>query len=61
MVFIQQIATRLAMREQPERGAGLVEYALLIGLIAVVCVAAVAMLGDSTNAPIANFGSQLGK
>ena len=33
-----------------ERGAGMVEYALLAVLIAVVCVAAVEVLGTRVNA-----------
>lgn len=33
-----------------ERGASLVEYALLLALIAVVCIAAVTTLGTSLNA-----------
>ncbi len=39
------------MNEQKrnERGAGLVEYALLLALICVVCIGAVAALGN-TNA-----------
>jgi Flp pilus assembly pilin Flp len=32
-----------------ERGASLVEYALLVALIALVCVAAVATFGSKTN------------
>ncbi|MEO6317435.1 MAG: Flp family type IVb pilin [Acidimicrobiales bacterium] len=32
-----------------DRGASLVEYALLIGLIAIVCVIAVTILGDATS------------
>jgi pilus assembly protein Flp/PilA len=33
-----------------ERGASMVEYALLIGLIAVVCIGAVSFLGTKSNA-----------
>lgn len=33
----------------PERGASLVEYALLVALIAIVCVAAVSLLGSATT------------
>ena len=33
-----------------ERGASLVEYALLVGFIAVVCVMAVTLLGTATSA-----------
>jgi len=47
--------TRVAMRE--ERGASLVEYALLVALIAIVCVAAVAALGSSTAPPYSQLGS----
>lgn len=32
-----------------EDGASLVEYALLIGLIAIVCIAAIAFLGTATS------------
>ena len=32
-----------------ERGASLVEYALLVALIAVICIAAVSLLGDEAS------------
>jgi Flp pilus assembly pilin Flp len=32
-----------------ERGAGLVEYSLLLALIALVCISAITMLGGSTE------------
>ncbi|MFP3906835.1 MAG: Flp family type IVb pilin [Acidimicrobiales bacterium] len=32
-----------------ERGASLVEYALLVALIAVVCIAAITLLGESAS------------
>lgn len=32
-----------------ERGAGLVEYALLVSLLILVCLAAVELLGDATT------------
>jgi Flp pilus assembly pilin Flp len=34
---------------QDERGASLVEYALLVGLIAVVCIGAVSFLGTKSS------------
>jgi len=34
---------------QEDSGASLVEYVLLVALIAVVCLAAVALLGTNTN------------
>jgi pilus assembly protein Flp/PilA len=36
------------MRRASDRGASLVEYALLVALIAVVCIAAVTQLGGAT-------------
>ena len=40
-------------------GATLVEYALLVGLIAVVCIAAVELLGDGINAMFTAIGTKL--
>ena len=42
-----------------ERGASLVEYALLVALIAVVCIAAVTFLGDSISSNLSEIGSEL--
>jgi pilus assembly protein Flp/PilA len=42
-----------------ERGAGLVEYALLVALIALVCVVAVTLLGSSTSKRFSSMGSSL--
>src|SRR5205807_8875930 len=40
-----------------ERGASLVEYALLVALIAVVCLVAIAFLGRSASTRFSNVGS----
>lgn len=42
-----------------ERGASLVEYALLVALIAVVMVGAVTFLGGTTSASIDGSGSSI--
>ena len=42
-----------------ERGAALVEYALLVALIAVVCIAAITILGNSTSNKFSQVGSKL--
>lgn len=42
-----------------ERGASLVEYALLVALIAVVCVLAVQMLGSTTSTSISTTASHV--
>jgi pilus assembly protein Flp/PilA len=42
-----------------ERGASLVEYALLLALIAVVCIAAVTLLGGNAKNKFSSVGSEL--
>ncbi len=44
-----------------ERGASLVEYALLVALIAVVCIGAVTVLGNSASAKFSEVGSSIGR
>ncbi len=43
-----------------DRGASLVEYALLVALIAVVCIAAVTALGNSASSKFSQVGSSIG-
>jgi Flp pilus assembly pilin Flp len=43
-----------------ERGASLVEYAFLVGLIAMVCLVAVVFFGQSTSSRYSNVASQVG-
>ena len=42
-----------------ERGASLVEYALLVALIAVVCIAAIGFLGDEASSSFNETGSSI--
>ena len=42
-----------------EQGAALVEYALLVALIAVVCIAAITILGNRTSDKFSQVGSKL--
>ena len=42
-----------------ERGASLVEYALLVALIAVVCIVAVTFLGSSASSKFDKVGSSI--
>lgn len=46
-------------RNLGERGASLVEYALLVGLIAVVCIAAVTFLGTSSSGKFGAAGNAM--
>ena len=43
-----------------ERGASLVEYALLVALIAVVCVVAIQVLGEKASSSFSSTGSGIG-
>ena len=43
-----------------ERGASLVEYALLVALIAVVCIAAVTLLGGNAKNKFSAVGGSIG-
>ncbi len=42
-----------------ERGASLVEYVLLVSLIAVVCIAAIGFLGRSASSKFDTVGSSI--
>jgi len=46
----------LHVKLRSERGASLVEYALLIALIALVCYGAVTMLGENTAGQYSEMG-----
>lgn len=47
------------MTARPERGASLVEYALLVALIAVACFIAVTYFGDETGDTFSRIGSSV--
>ena len=56
----QQCAPYLRARYgRSERGASLVEYALLVALIAVVCIAAVTTLGKSASSKFSTVGASI--
>jgi pilus assembly protein Flp/PilA len=45
--------------QRDERGASLVEYALLVALIAVICIGAVTLLGQNANSSLTSAASTL--
>ena len=54
------LATWLRARfSDTERGASLVEYALLVALIAVICIGAVTLLGTNSNDKLSKAGSSI--
>ncbi len=50
-----------ALFGRSERGAALVEYALLVALIAVVCIAAIQLLGDSAKEKFSEVGDEISR
>ncbi|MCP3910119.1 MAG: Flp family type IVb pilin [Actinomycetia bacterium] len=44
---------------EDDRGASLVEYALLVALIAVVCIAAVSLLGNSASTKFESIAGEI--
>ena len=57
MNLVSYIRARLGL---DEKGASLVEYALLVALIAVVCIVAISLLGSNASTKFSNVASQLG-
>ncbi len=51
---------RARVNAKSEFGASLVEYALLVALIAVVCIVGITFLGTRANDKFSNVGSNLG-
>jgi pilus assembly protein Flp/PilA len=59
MITVEFLANWLRARFDDERGASLVEYALLVALIAVVCIAAVTLLGNNASSKLDTVGSSI--
>lgn len=62
-MFIQYVISpwlqaRLGLKD--DRGASLVEYALLVALIAVVCIVAIQFLGSNASDKLSRAGSAVG-
>ena len=55
----QFLSTWLTAHIKSDRGASLVEYALLVALIAVVCIAAVTTLGKNASEKFSEVGNSI--
>lgn len=51
------VAAWMKAKTESERGASLVEYALLLALIAVVCIIAITALGESADEKFSQIDS----
>ena len=49
----------VAKKKKVEKGASLVEYALLVALIAIVCIAAVKVIGTRASTQFSRVASNL--
>jgi pilus assembly protein Flp/PilA len=59
MLQFDVLKTWMLARCKSERGASLVEYALLVALIAVVCIVAITFLGNSASTKFSQVGGSL--
>lgn len=59
MAEYEFIKAWLTSRIRSERAASLVEYALLVALIAVVCIAAVSFIGSAASAKFSQIGQSI--
>lgn len=53
------LKTWIQARIKSDRGASLVEYALLVALIAVVCIVAISFLGNEASKEFQSVGNSL--
>jgi pilus assembly protein Flp/PilA len=59
MYLLVNLMNRLQSLVRDEQGQDLVEYAMLVALIALVCVIGVAAAGTSVNAIFASIGGKI--
>ncbi len=59
MTQFETLATWLKANTKSERGAAMVEYALLLALIAIVCIAALSVLGGTVSENFSGIDSDL--
>jgi pilus assembly protein Flp/PilA len=60
MVQYEFVKAWFTARVRDERAASLVEYALLVALIAVVCIAAISFIGGRASDKFSEVGTSLG-
>jgi pilus assembly protein Flp/PilA len=59
LVSYEFVNAWLQARCKTDRGASLVEYALLVALIAVVCIIAITLLGSEASSKFSKVGSAI--
>ena len=59
LTSVEYVVAMLQSRTNSDRGASLVEYALLVALIAVVCIVAVTTLGKQASSKFDSVSQSL--
>ena len=59
MEMVKHFITMANFLTRKEEGQGLAEYALILVLVAVVCIAALLFLGGSINNVLCNVGARI--
>ena len=57
--LVERFITMLNFMKMKEKGQGLAEYALILVLVAIVCVAALIFLGGSINNVLSNVAQNI--
>ena len=57
--MLMNFVNRVSLKLKEEKGQGMVEYALLVGLIAVVVIGALVLLGDDIIAKFKQITDKL--
>ena len=57
--ILQRFASRASAFTRDEDGATMVEYGLMVALIAVVCITAITTIGTNLNSVFTDIGSAL--
>lgn len=57
--LLVRLQTLFSIDQNSERGATMVEYGLMLALIAVVCLTAVALIGTNANTVFQNIADKL--
>ncbi|WP_305789197.1 Flp family type IVb pilin [Symbioplanes lichenis] len=60
ITLLREMARRLPLLGNDDEGATAVEYALLVGLIAVIIISSVTLLGGNIDAMFDDVANQLG-
>jgi pilus assembly protein Flp/PilA len=58
-MWSEYVSTVVRAKVRSERGASLVEYALLVSLIAVVCIASVRFVGTNASSTFSKVGTSI--